>query len=636
MKKILFTLAFMTTLAVAIFVLCSCNKTETIENSDTCKVTYVKNGEIVHVSYAERNTAAVEFLPETSDYAFVEWHLNGVPYNFSSPVKEDIVLTAVYSRSFNITFVADKVTVKTCEYTYYDKEISLPVIPQKKGYSGKWQSFSLSGGDITVNAEYSPIYYSVTYYDGNTVLTKQTRYIGDNFQSPKVPYQPGYKGDWEYTLEKDSLNVKANAVYSLAPFTALFTDGDEIIKTCETDVENYPSVYPEIPEKEHFYGAWEESIIDYEACTITVNAYYSPVIYHVTFKTENFSQSFAYTVIDNSINPPHVPEISHYNGEWNDYTLSGGDVTVTAKYTPIEYSIEFYVDGKLYKTLYYTIEDSIVTPPEIPAKTGYTAEWSEFTVDFTDMRVDAVYTLLHEETAGLIYENRNGELFVTGYEGSDSDVYIPSFHDGLPVKGIDDVVFSCSDLLESVNIYEGIESIGDNAFVDCPNLASVSLPDGIKTIGSHAFLRCISLKSIKLPKGLISISEQCFFASGLEKIEIPDTVEEISEYAFCNCENLKKVTVSDRVIKICSRAFYMCSSLTHIYFGKSLKYIEAFAFLKCDNLEYAEFSAPEGWVIKTSSAPTIDLSERYFRSPADAAAALVALTDKTMIKENKD
>ena len=48
---------------------------------------------------------------------------------------------------------------------------SVPTVPEKEGYSAKWESYSLKGGNVTINAVYTKKNYTVTWknYDGSTI-----------------------------------------------------------------------------------------------------------------------------------------------------------------------------------------------------------------------------------------------------------------------------------------------------------------------------------------------------------------------------------------------------------------------------------------------------------------------------------
>ena len=61
-----------------------------------------------------------------------------------------------------------------------------------------------------------------------------------------------------------------------------------------------------------------------------------------------------------------------------------------------------------------------------------------------------------------------------------------------------------------LEIPDGVEKIGNDAFRSCNNLESVKLPDSINIIGAYAFDYCTSLTSIKIPDGVNIIGAGAF------------------------------------------------------------------------------------------------------------------------------
>ena len=63
------------------------------------------------------------------------------------------------------------------EYTVETESITAPAVPEKAGYTGIWEAYTLDG-NVTVNAIYTPITYTVTYADAlgapNANLTEFT------------------------------------------------------------------------------------------------------------------------------------------------------------------------------------------------------------------------------------------------------------------------------------------------------------------------------------------------------------------------------------------------------------------------------------------------------------------------------
>ena len=58
---------------------------------------------------------------------------------------------------------------------------------------------------------------------------------------------------------------------------------------------------------------------------------------------------------------------------------------------------------------------------------------------------------------------------------------------------------SVATKVQTVQVEEGITSIGDYAFKGMSSLTSVQLPEGIKTIGKYAIQSCSALQEIVIP-----------------------------------------------------------------------------------------------------------------------------------------
>ena len=62
--------------------------------------------------------------------------------------------------------------------------------------------------------------------------------------------------------------------------------------------------------------------------------------------------------------------------------------------------------------------------------------------------------------------------------------------------------------INTLNLWNGLESIGENAFAQCKSLTEINIPDSVNTIGESAFAQCTSLKTAKLPRALSVISKE--------------------------------------------------------------------------------------------------------------------------------
>ena len=108
----------------------------------------------------------------------------------------------------------------------------------------------------------------------------------------------------------------------------------------------------------------------------------------------------------------------------------------------------------------------------------------------------------------------DNEGVVWGYKGNETDIVIPR-----EVNGI------------------AINKIGENAFANS-KITSVEMEDNIQSVDDDAFIDCESLRSVKLSKSMESIPG-CFSGCGsLEYISIPSNIKSIYLYAFYSCKNV--------------------------------------------------------------------------------------------------
>ena len=127
-----------------------------------------------------------------------------------------------------------------------------------------------------------------------------------------------------------------------------------------------------------------------------------------------------------------------------------------------------------------------------------------------------------------------------------------------------DAFRDCSELT-SVIISNSVTSIGGWAFSDCTSLTGITIPDSVTNIGQTAFANCSSLTSITLPNTITNISFYMFGGcTSLTSITIPANVTDIDEYSFQNCSSLTGITIPSGVTSIGDRAFRDCSSLDSV------------------------------------------------------------------------
>lgn len=92
------------------------------------------------------------------------------------------------------------------------------------------------------------------------------------------------------------------------------------------------------------------------------------------------------------------------------------------------------------------------------------------------------------------------------------------------------------DQIYTIEIENGITSIGDWAFWGEENLTSVTIATSVTTIGNYAFDCCHSLLSIQLPDTVTSIGDCSFrYCSALSSVNLPRNLISIGDFAFMFC-----------------------------------------------------------------------------------------------------
>ncbi len=120
---------------------------------------------------------------------------------------------------------------------------------------------------------------------------------------------------------------------------------------------------------------------------------------------------------------------------------------------------------------------------------------------------------------GFEYEIADGEVTITDYTGSATEVVIPETIEGYPVT-----------------------LIGAWSFYDYTSLTVVTIPDSVTHISHYAFRGCNNLTSVTIPRNLATINYAAFYGcTSLTSITIPGSVTYMGQLAFRNCTSLTDV-----------------------------------------------------------------------------------------------
>ena len=183
----------------------------------------------------------------------------------------------------------------------------------------------------------------------------------------------------------------------------------------------------------------------------------------------------------------------------------------------------------------------------------------------------------------------DGTAEITYYTGSDAEVTVPEKLGGRAVTVVGDYAFFRNGTVVSVKLPDTVKEIGRSAF-SC-SVETVDIPESIETIGERAFAYCAKLSAVTLPDGLKAIGNAAFLYSGLTEAVIPDSVESIGSSAFEGCQDLSSLKLPQGLTEIQPWTFEG-TALTSVEIPESVTSIGGFAFGYCNEL--ADVKLPNG------------------------------------------
>ena len=168
---------------------------------------------------------------------------------------------------------------------------------------------------------------------------------------------------------------------------------------------------------------------------------------------------------------------------------------------------------------------------------------------------------------GLAFSVSNNEATLTGIGTcTDTDIVIPTTYNGYPVLYIAQSAFRGNQNITSVIIQDGITTIYDYAFYQCPNLNSVSIAGTVLNTGRYAFSNNISLTDVEIKEGVLETGAASFKGdTALTEITLPASLTEVSGYTFDNCSNLSTITSLATTPPTVGYAAFSSVNLQHIY-----------------------------------------------------------------------
>ena len=362
------------------------------------------------------------------------------PLTKDSKVKNgDTVYVNWTINSYTVTFMDGKTPLKT-EKVQHGSAAPEPKVPEKDGktFKGWDKPFDNVTSDLTINAVYDVDTFTVTFKDGDTVLSIQMVEYDKSATAPTVTPAPGKKHNgWDVEFDHVQKDLVVNATFEDIMYTVKFVaDG---ITRYETKVKYGEKVdAPNAPEvKGKTFERWDGTA-EYVTENVTITAIYKLNSYTIKFILNNGEADVVRTQDYGTAITAPTPEMTGYTFDGWDKTvpetMPANDVTITAQWKINKYSITFVLgNGKEDVVLTQDYGTAITAPvPEATAEQSFdgwdktvpgtmpaenmtiTAQWKtrKYTLTFINFDGTTVYT------AAVEY----GAPIVSHFETADNDV----------------------------------------------------------------------------------------------------------------------------------------------------------------------------------------------------------------------
>ena len=327
--------------------------------------------------------------PTKEGYRFVGWDKD-IP---STMPAENMTVKAQWQiNEYTLSYYVDGELYKSEKVTY-NSEVAAETEPTKVGYKfSGWSEIPsvMPARDVAVTGSFTINKYTITFdTDGGSDVASITQnYNSAITTKPSEPTKEGYRfvgWDSEIPSTMPAENITIKALWQINQYTITFdTDGGSEVASITQDY-NTAITKPSNPTKTGYtFNGWSMDIpSNMPAGDITIKAQWQINEYTITFDTDGGSEIASITQDYNSaIAKPSNPVREGYTFiGWDKEipsTMPAEDVTIKAQWQINEYTLSYYVDSELYKSVKVTYNSEVTAEAEPEARVGYTfSGWSE-------------------------------------------------------------------------------------------------------------------------------------------------------------------------------------------------------------------------------------------------------------------
>lgn len=302
-KKGLKTMLVCIVLLIGLVTLFACNKSDVADKDGQTKVIVKiqdEDGSIYkeNVVFSDLFTLSLQKEGYTGrlyrDADFLK------PLTKDSKVKNgDTVYVKWTINKYTVTFMDGETVLKTFPNVKHGETVTPPEVSEKDGKTFKgWDNKAYNNvtSDLTINAVYDVDTFTVTFKDGEKVLSTQTVEYEAAATAPNLdsltPPEGMHFSKWDKDFSKVTEDIEVSAVYELNEYTVVFKNGETTLKTEKVkhgDPATPPNVYDTATKK---FVRWDKSF-DNVTSDLIVNAKFETKKFTLTFI--NYDGTTVYT-----------------------------------------------------------------------------------------------------------------------------------------------------------------------------------------------------------------------------------------------------------------------------------------------------------------------------------------------------
>ncbi len=396
-----------------------------------------------YYKYFTQKTDAENITLMCSDFetSYGETHYDGEKGCYVTPVTESCVSCGYkktgeeYGDAHTVIFLDYNGKEISRQHVRTGQDASAPEDPERPGwrFTGWDKEYKGVTADLTVTAQYEVCRFTVTFVDGETVLSSQEVEYGSDAETPENLARPDEAwGKWKfagwdgsYTGITEDVTVRALFEKVLNEYEAVFYDADGNVLSSQTVKHGGKAETPQAPEKAadsqyiYIFKGW-----DADTENITADSSFHPVYetrdhagvtspgaFTVTFMDDERVLSVQKVESGKDASAPEDPaRLDEAWGKWKFTGWKGSyqnvtkDETVYAMFDKIlnEYEVVFYdADGKILSTQTVKHGEKAKAPqaPEKAADGKYTYVFKSWDADTENITADSSFHPVYETRA---------------------------------------------------------------------------------------------------------------------------------------------------------------------------------------------------------------------------------------------